>query len=155
MKKIIVSVLLFGLINVGLINVVSAAQPVSESHKQAALELLKTMKMGEQFSGALETGIDAQLRANPSMIRYRQVFLDFYEKYVNWEDVKDRFALLYTNNFTEQELKEINQFFSTKTGQKVATSTTKLMEQGMKLGEELVRENQDELMRMMQEADQN
>ena len=145
--------LLIGLFLLGFVGAVSASDDISQSHKDAALELLNTMKMGEQFSSALETGIDAQLKMNPSMARYRQTFLDFYDQYVRWEDVKERFALLYAQNFTESEIEDINDFYSTQTGQKVALLTTKLMEDGMKLGEQLVLENQSELVRMIQEAD--
>ena len=62
--------------------------------------------------------------------------------------------MLYAQNFTQEEIEDINDFYSTQTGQKVALLTTKLMEQGMKLGEQLVLENQSELVRMIQEADQ-
>lgn len=148
MKKI-----LLGLTLLGLVGMASAEQTISESHKNAALELLQVMKMGEQFSGALESGLDAQLQANPGLIRYRQTFLDFYDQYVKWEDVKGRFAQVYAEHFTEAEINEITEFYRTDVGQKVALKTTKLMEDGMKLGEQLVMENQSELMRMMQEAD--
>ena len=148
MKKLFV-----GLFLLGFFGAVSASDNISQSHKDAALNLLSTMKMGEQFSNSLETAIDAQLKINPNMARYRQTFLDFYDQYVRWEDVKGRFAMLYAQNFTQEEIEDINDFYSTQTGQKVALLTTKLMEQGMKLGEQLVLENQSELVRMIQEAD--
>ncbi|WP_084616914.1 DUF2059 domain-containing protein [Kangiella geojedonensis] len=148
MKKLLMSLFLLGVVGIA-----SASDDISQSHKNAALELLSTMKMGEQFSGALETSIDAQLKMNPSMARYRQTFLDFYDQYVRWEDVKERFAMLYAKNFTQSEIEDINDFYSTQTGQKVALLTTTLMEEGMRLGEQLVLENQSELVRMIQEAD--
>lgn len=145
--------LLIGLVLLGFVGSASASDNISQAHKDAALELLATMKMGEQFSGALETAVDAQLKASPHMARYRQTFLDFYDQYVRWEDVKDRFAMLYAQNFTKAEIEDINDFYASQTGQKVALLTNKLMEEGMKLGEQLVLENQSELIRMIQEAD--
>ncbi|WP_223670336.1 DUF2059 domain-containing protein [Kangiella shandongensis] len=148
MKKLVL-----GLTLLGLVGMASAEEAISESHKNAALELLEVMEMGEQFSDALEAGIDTQLQANPGLMRYRQTFLDFYDQYVKWEEVKGRFAQIYAENFTEAEIKKITEFYRTDVGQKVALKTTKMMEDGMKLGEQLVMENQSELIRMMQEAD--
>ena len=56
MKKLFV-----GLFLLGFFGAVSASDNISQSHKDAALNLLSTMKMGEQFSNSLETAIDAQL----------------------------------------------------------------------------------------------
>ncbi|AOE49491.1 hypothetical protein KS2013_767 [Kangiella sediminilitoris] len=150
MKKI-----LLGLMLIGAVGVASAEQTISESHKKAALELLKVMDMGNQFSDALVVGIDAQIEANPSIAHYRQAFLDFYDQHVNWKDVKGRFAILYASNFTQAEIEKLTDFYQTELGQKVAKKTPDLMAQGMQLGQQLVKEKQTELMRMLQEADKN
>ncbi|WP_076414321.1 DUF2059 domain-containing protein [Shewanella sp. UCD-KL12] len=50
--------------------------------------------------------------------QYREKAFDLAKKRLNWEQVQPKFITLYTDTYSEQELKDIAAFYQTKTGKK-------------------------------------
>ena len=76
----------------------------------------------------------------------------FFSKHLSWENLKDDFIKLYTDAFTEPELKDIYAFYQTPSGKKMVAKMPELTGKGMQLGASRVQANQAELQSMLQQA---
>lgn len=121
----------------------------SPSHERAAAELVEVLNLQKVFTDAIEEQLKIQLAAKPELAPYAGVMREFFARYMSWEKVKPRFASLYADAFTEEELHEMLAFFRTKTGQKMASMAADLMKKGSSMGVQLVQENEDALRQMI------
>src|SRR5215813_9748034 len=96
---------------------VYAATP-SPSHAQAAEELFRTIKMGEFMDRNIDTVVKAQIAQNPKLAKVEDAYRQFLNKYMRWEVLKPQVVKLYTDAFTEAELRELTAFYKTPIGQK-------------------------------------
>lgn len=146
MKKILLLALSLVLCGAGR----AAAQPEpSASHMAAAVELLESMNIADALQLSINTMLEVQMQANPDMRQLEDVMREFFAKYMSWESLKDGYARIYANTFTENELRQITTFYRTPVGQKVARSMPQLMAEGAKLGERAVTDHQMELQQMI------
>ncbi len=123
----------------------------SESHRNAADELLDTMEMNTLLDDSIETILQLELSKSPTLQPFEEVMRAFFHKHMSGERLRNAFIDIYVDTFTEKELKEINRFYKTPTGKKILKETSALMAKGMKLGEQRVQENLPELQSMIQE----
>jgi uncharacterized protein len=123
---------------------VYAATP-SSSHVQAAEELLHTMKMDTLMDQNIDTVVKAQVAQTPKLAKVEDVFRQFLVKYMRWEVLKPQMVTLYTDTFTEAELRDLNAFYKTPTGQKSITVMPELFQKGMAIGQKAVKEHVGEL----------
>ena len=128
---------------------VLAAEP-SPSHVQAAEELFRTMKMDTLMDQNIDTVVKAQVAQNPKLAKVEDVFRQFLVKYMRWEVLKPQFVKIYTDTFTEAELREITAFYKTPTGQKTITAMPDLFQKGMAAGQKAVQEHTGELQEAVQ-----
>lgn len=122
-----------------------------KSHKAAAEDCLKAMKVEALLESTIEQSIDVQIKANPAIAQYKPVMLKFFKKHMGWDGMKDDMIGLYTDAFTEAELKELATFYRSKVGQKLVQKTPELTGKGMQLGMKKVQDNQAELRKMIEE----
>lgn len=123
----------------------------SDSHRNAADELLDTMEMNTLIDDSIKTILQLELSKNPTLQPLEEVMRVFFHKHMSGESLRGAFIDIYVETFTEKELKEINRFYKTPTGKKVVKETPVLKAKGMKLGEQRVQENLPELQSMIQE----
>ena len=121
------------------------AKAPSASHIQAAEELFATMKMEELMSQAIDSMLEAQMAQNPEMRKVEDVLRDFLNKYSSWKALKEPLTAIYVETFTEAELREINAFYRTPTGQKAVTVMPALFQKAAAMGQELAQEHIGEL----------
>jgi hypothetical protein len=121
----------------------------SPSHHAAALELLTVMHIPEALQASQATALRAQVQANPQLRGVEGVLRDFFARYLSWDMLKDPYAELYANTFTEAELREMTAFYRTPVGQKLARSSPALMRQGADLGDHIVQQHMSELQEMI------
>jgi hypothetical protein len=119
--------------------------PPAASHTRAAEELFATMKIEALMNQTIDTVIKAQLAQSPEMRKVEGVLRDFFTKYMSWKTIKPQMTALYTATFTEAELREINAFYRTPTGQKAITAMPALVQQGAAIGQKLVQDHIGEL----------
>ena len=124
---------------------------VSDTHRKAANELLNTMDLNTLLYGSIESMLQLQLSQNPSLQPFEKTMRTFFNKYMSGESLREGFIEIYTEAFTERELKEINAFYSTPTGKKTLEATPALMSKGAALGQKRVQENIPELHNMIAE----
>src|SRR5689334_23326291 len=78
-----------------------------DSHRQAAVELLRVMNMENSMIAAASSMLDAQAQSTPGLAPYRDVIQKWMEKYLTWEAVGPRMTVLYEEAFTEPELRDM------------------------------------------------
>lgn len=130
-----------------------AADQPDAARKEAAMEMLLAMKMDTVMDESVRTALDQQIAANPQIAKHKQIMSDFMMKYISWAALKNDLALIYAEEFTVEELKEMTAFYKTPTGQKVSQKLPLLMAKGMQLGQSRVQENLAELQKAIMDAE--
>lgn len=128
----------------------SWAQAASPSHTKAAEALLDSMNMQLLLEQSITQMLEVELQQNPAMQPYREVMLTFLNKHMSYKAVKDDMVRIYTDAFSEQELKEISAFYASSTGRKALEKTPELMQKGAMLGASRVQQNMQELQSMIE-----
>jgi hypothetical protein len=122
-----------------------------ESRNKAAEELLLAMKMDKNTETTLDQMIEVQIKQQPQIAPFKDVMRKFLMKHLNWESLKGDMIKLYSDSFTEPELKELTAFYHTPVGRKSADLLPQLSAKGAQIGMERVQKNLPELQRMIQE----
>lgn len=125
----------------------AAAQTPSQT--AAANEFFKSVNMQAQLAATSGAMIDSEIGHNPGMQPYRDVMIAWLRKYMTWEAMKPELIKLYTETYTEAELKELAAFYKTTAGQKTLTKTPELMQKTAMAGAKLGQPHTDELKKIM------
>jgi hypothetical protein len=130
---------------------VTAVESPSETHQQAATELLKVMNLERTMMAGATAMADAMIQQNQVLGPYRDVLLKWAEKFLTWEAFGPKLVALYAESFTEAELRDMITFYKTPTGQKALALMPELMRRGAMLGGEVAKEHTQELEQMVGE----
>ncbi|WP_417346643.1 DUF2059 domain-containing protein [Ferrimonas sp.] len=125
-----------------------------DTHLKVAHEMLEAMGAERLTNESLEVVLDLQVRANPEMAPFKATLKAFYFKYAGWDSVKEDYAALYQEAFTEAELRALTEFYRTQVGQKILRLQPQLMEEAMMIGERRLDENLVELQQRIREREQ-
>jgi hypothetical protein len=128
---------------------VPTTAPVSPSQTAAAIELLKAIKLEASLPNTSAAMIDSEITRNPGMTPYRDVMLDWLKKYMTWSSMQPELVKLYTDTYSEAELKELAAFYRTPVGQKSLAKNPELMQKTAMIGARLGQEHADELKTLM------
>jgi hypothetical protein len=120
------------------------------SHRAAAEEILTLTNTEKVMQAAMDTMLDAQLKANPTLEPVKDVMKRFLAKYLSFAAVKEDMITLYVTEFTEEELKELAAFYRTPTGKKAIEKLPVLFQKGAEIGTKRVQEHLPELQQMIQ-----
>jgi len=121
-----------------------------KSHRKAAENLLIVTNVDKSLPKIVEQVLASQLQQNPQLTPYRDVMQRFLNKYMNWESLKDEIITAYTQEFTEQELKQLTEFYKTPLGKKAVEKMPKLIFIGGQIGMRRVQANEAELRQMIE-----
>lgn len=116
--------------------------------------MLKDANTDKTMRAAIDTMLDAQLKANRGLVPVKDVMKKFLIKHLSYEALKDELIDLHVKEFTEEELKEIAAFYRSPAGKKFIEKQPIMMQKGAELGMRRVQENTAELTQMIQ-AEQN
>jgi uncharacterized protein len=98
-----------------------------------AAELVETLfrltQMETKIQENVASVVQLELQLNPQLQGDKQVLEACLQKYIGWQALKDDIADMYMRTFSEQELKEMNEFYITPTGQEVITVVPQLVQQ--------------------------
>lgn len=123
----------------------------STSERDAAAAVLRAMGLERTMMTGASAMVDLQIQQNPTLAPYKEVMLQWAEKYMSWDAVAPALIDLYAQTFTESELKELLAFYKTPTGQKTLTELPGLMQKGAALGVEIGKKHAPELEQMIRE----
>ncbi len=122
----------------------------SAAQKEAE-KLLNTVGMDKMFNQSIQQMLNIQMKQNPQLEPYKDVMLKFFNKYMSYSSLKSDIIKIYTDAYTQNELKDINNFYSTQTGKKTIKLMPMLMMKGNQLGVKRVQSHIQELQEMIDE----
>ena len=141
MKPIFISIL---------IGAVAFCQPATTradeaSHRKAAESLFALMDMEKMVGQSVDQMLAMQVQQNPALAPHQAKMKAFLTKYIGWAGLKDDMVKIYTAEFSESELNELNKFYQTPLGKKTVQKMPSLMAKGAELGQKRVQEHLPEL----------
>jgi hypothetical protein len=125
----------------------AAAQ--TPSQVAAANELFKSMKLENTVQTTSAAMIESEVGRTAGMQAYRDVMLTWLRKYMTWDAMKPELIKLYTETYTEAEMKELAAFYKTPVGQKSLAKMPELMQKTAQIGAKLGQPHVDELKTLM------
>ena len=139
-KSIGPSIVLF--VGIGLATSVSADQA---SHQQAVQKLFKLTGMQQKIDESVDSVLALQLAQSPELINNKTVVQEFLERHIGWNSMEDALTDMYLQEFSEQELKEMNTFYSSATGRKVIERLPVLVQMRNQIASQRLQKNIGEL----------
>jgi hypothetical protein len=121
----------------------------NNSHRQQVETLFKLTRMEQKINESVESIAQLHLRQNPDMAAKSDQLMAFLERHIGWNVVKADLYEMYMQTFTEDELKTINDFYITPTGQKVIVIVPQLVQERNRLAMQRLQENVGELQQIM------
>jgi len=140
MKKLLITCLLF---------YAGTAMADQQAH-DAALELFDAIDMATVMDQAVDQTLAMQMKANPAMLPYQEVFRKFFAKYLRYEAIKEDLAQMYMQSFSADELDQLSDFYRTALGRKTLETMPELMRKGGELGMSRVQAHLPELRTMIE-----
>ena len=132
------------LFSVGLI-VPALAAADDNSHREQVDILFKLTRMEQKINESVESVAELQLRQSPALEEKRGQLMAFLQRQIGWDAVKEDLYEMYMQTFTEEELKTINAFYITTTGQKVIVIVPQLVQERNRLAMQRLQQNIGEL----------
>ena len=122
-----------------------------QSHLEQVNILFKLTRMEQKINESVESVAELQLRQNnPDLdAAKREQLMAFLERHIGWNAVKADLYEMYMQTFTEEELKTINDFYITTTGQKVIVIVPQLVQERNRLAMLRLQQNIGELQAIM------
>jgi uncharacterized protein len=117
----------------------------NDSHRQAVETLFRLTQMERKINESVQSAAQLQLQQEPALAGKRDILVAFLEKYIGWNAIKNELADMYMQTFTEDELKAMNAFYITPTGQKVITIVPQLVQERNRLAMQHLQDNIGEL----------
>jgi len=126
------------------------AQQQLSSHDRAVIDLIKLTKVEQQMAASTEAVADAMTKGNPMLVPFRDVIVEWANKYLTWNAMLPEVAKLYKETFTESEIRELIAFYQTPVGQKVLARMPELTQKGFSIGSTIGQAHSDELRQMIE-----
>lgn len=129
----------------------AAQEEPSAGEVQAARELLQVSRVNENTTLTIQAMIESGMGEDlpPEM---RDVLRTFFKEHFRFEDMEPGYVRMYTDLFTEEEIRALTAFYRTPAGQRMAELTPEIAVRSQRLGMELMEAATPELMRLMEEA---
>jgi hypothetical protein len=144
--------ILYGcLITIALVCHPSIAVGDEHSHRKAAETLLRVMEVDKSLPPLADHLVETQIQQNPQLAAQRDVFQQFFNKYLNWDSVKEDTITAYTHEFTEPELKKLTEFYKTPVGKKASEKMPQLAFIAGQIGLKQAQAHQTELRQMLED----
>lgn len=89
--------------------------------KKLAIEYIKIAKVKETFDETIKASINQTLRQDPTL-EYQEVE-EYFNKYMGWDSMEEIVINLTIEAFTDQELKDVINFFKTPSGKAFANKS--------------------------------
>ena len=123
------------------------------SHLEQVEILFKLTRMKQKIDESVESVAQLQLRQNPALAAKSDQLMAFLERHIGWNAVRGDLYEMYMQTFTEEELKTINDFYITTTGQKVIVIVPQLVQERNRLAMQRLEQNIGELQAIMSAGD--
>ncbi|CAI3144049.1 hypothetical protein MWMV2_MWMV2_02314 [Acinetobacter oleivorans] len=129
------------------------AQPASSESVKELMKVTKSQDLYKQMNSYIEQMISKTIsevemqQGKPLNSQQKQVVANFAKKFSNitvedmgWEKLEPEFTRIYVTNFTQEEIDGLINFYKSPVGQAAINKMPLVMEQSMKLGQDLTKE---------------
>ncbi len=113
MKLSIVMFLLLGVFSTAI-----SAQEDKYDDLMAALDLAKIIHSPQSHEDMIKQIVDDTIKVTPHMEPFRKVFQQFYSEHIHYDFVVEDVALIYSEIFDKDDLKELKAFHTSAVGKK-------------------------------------
>jgi uncharacterized protein len=111
----------------------------------AAQALFQAMKLPASLNDTTAAMIDSEIARNPGLTPYREIMVQWLRKYMTWDAMQPELTKMYTETFTEPELKEMAKFYGSPVGQKALEKMPEMMQRVAMTGARISQPHTDEL----------
>lgn len=132
MKKAAIIIFILSLTNL---------QLYAKSKNELAEELLNIFNTKEVFEKSINENIDNVSMENRP---FQNIMKEYMEKYMQWDSIKADFIHVYANNFTDEELADIINFYKSPAGKKWIEKDDKLKKEFGAIGVKKINEHLSE-----------
>ena len=104
--------------------------------KKSVEELIKVMELKDQYTESRKMMSDIQIKyidSNKNIAATFQTIQKLKDKYLSWDIVKADFIKVYSEAFTEEEIKGLINFYKTPLGQKLVEKQPEIAQKISKL----------------------
>jgi len=130
-----------------------ASATIAPSHLAAAREFMEIFGIVDLAMTGAQMAMDQQVAANPGLQPYRAVMLDWARDLFGSDELKNAFARIYAETFTEPEIRQLMEFARSPVGRKMVANQANLAQRGSELGKQLAQAHQADLMARIQAVD--
>ena len=123
-----------------------------QGHREQVEILFKLTKMEQKVNESVASVAQLQLQQNPALESKHELLVGFLNRHIGWDAMRGDITEMYMQTFTEDELKTMNDFYITTTGQKVITIVPQLVQDRNKLAMMRLQQNIGELQQIMSEG---
>ena len=120
------------------------------SHRTAAENLLIVLEVDKSLQPLAEHVLENQLQHNPQLAPQREILQLFLTKYLSWASVRQETITAYTHAFTESELRQLTEFYTTPVGKKANEKMPQLAFIAGQIGLKQAQAHQTELRQMIE-----
>ncbi len=107
----------------------SAENPVRQPRledRMLAYALLEAEGTPQMMEQTLKTSLEAQLKAAPELLAYRQAFEMYLRNTISFEAQKEELARIYLEVYAPDEIRELIRFYQTPIGRKKAAAGSRI-----------------------------
>lgn len=123
----------------------AAAATPTAAQAAAARELFKALKLEESLTNTTTAMVDSEVSHNPALAPYRDIMIAWLRKYMTWDAMLPELTRLYSETYTEGEMKALAMFYSSPVGQKSIAKTPDLMSRTAQIGARISQPHSAEL----------
>lgn len=126
----------------------------TDEEYKVCYQLFEIIEMDKTMKETANKMVGMQLNALPkeTLQKIRPVVVQYLEKYLNYESVKQKMADVYLKYFAVNDIKELIKFYQTPVGQKFIKKQSQLMVESAEIGTKQVMAHQAELQQMLIKA---
>jgi hypothetical protein len=124
----------------------------TNSHREAVEKLFDLTRMQHKIETSVDNVVAMQLNQDPAMRQHEALFRDYMERQIGWSGLKAPLTDMYMQAFTEQELDEINAFYSSPAGSKLIEKLPELIKRRDRLAMQRMQDNISELKQAIEKA---
>ncbi len=112
----------------------------TESHRNAAKQLLKIMNVDKTIIQATDIIFDNFSRNSPNFSQNEDIMRKYFSEYFTYNALEDGYVDIYCAEFTEDEIIKLSEFYSTDLGKKLIIKLPVILRKSSELGEKTVKE---------------
>ncbi len=121
----------------------------ASSSEDLALRLLELFHVQEATDTAAQVMVGQIMASNESLLAHEAVFKEFSRRYLGWNAIRKDIAKIYSQEFSQQELKQLVEFFETPLGRKFIQTNPSLTGKVAKYIQSVVQKHEQDLAQMI------